>query len=100
MATQIAAIPGVTDAVAVSCHACLTPLRPGYTIPSQQVLITLESQTAHEMIAALADYSPGIAVSLVPDQVNQIAVNLRTVFAKYDMLIIEALTACLTTSND
>ncbi|MDR1382718.1 MAG: hypothetical protein LBJ67_02550 [Planctomycetaceae bacterium] len=96
MSAQLAAVSGVADAVAVSCHACLTPLRPGYVIPSWQVLITLESQTAPEILLALANYSPGIATSLVPEHLNQIAINLRTVFAKYDMLVIEALTACLT----
>jgi len=95
MATQIAAMPGVTDSRAVPCHAFLTPLRPAYTLPSWQVLVTLESPNAPEILASLASEPPGIAAPIVPDQLHQIAFNLRTVFAKYDMIIVEALGKCL-----
>lgn len=102
MALQIAALPGVADASVVATQACLTPLRPRYVMPSQEIRIKFESKTAIEALAALASptapHSPnqesrtGIAATLVPDQPATIALNLRTVFAKYDMLIVEALT--------
>ena len=108
MALQIAAIDGVTDARVVSAPVCLTPLRPRYTLPSQEIRVTFESKTAIEVLAALAQPATsntqpnetraqsksgrlGIAAIVVPDQPNTIALNLRTVFAKYDMLIVEAL---------
>jgi L-seryl-tRNA(Ser) seleniumtransferase len=101
MALQIAVIPGVTDASVVASPALLTSLRPRYDIPSQEVRVTFASKTAVEMLAALASYRSeegltGIAATCVPSQPNTIALNLRTVFAKYDMHIIDALTALLT----
>jgi len=101
MALQIATIPGVADAVVAAAQAQLTPLRPRYCISSQEVRVTFASKTAVEMLAALAMYRSeegltGIAARSVPDQPNTISLNLRTVFAKYDMLIIDALTALMT----
>ncbi len=101
MAMQIAVLPGVTDACVVSSPAHLTPLRPRHVLPSQEVRVTFASKTAVEMLAALASYRSeqgrtGIAATFVPDQPNTIAINLRTVFARYDMLIVEALTALTT----
>ena len=101
MAMQIAVIPGVTDVSVVASFAQLTPLRPRYCIPSQEVRVTFAAKTAVEMCAALAAYhsaqgQAGIAVTGVPDQSNTIALNLRTVFAKYDMLITEALIDLMT----
>ena len=106
MALQIAAIPGVADASVVTAPAQLTPLRPRYCIPSLEVRVTFAEKTAVEVLAALAEYRseqglPGIAATGVPGQPQgcgshcslTIALNLRTVFAKYDMLIIDALTA-------
>ncbi|MCL2116925.1 MAG: hypothetical protein FWH27_00715, partial [Planctomycetaceae bacterium] len=100
MALQIAAIPGVADASVVPEPAQLTPLRPRYRIPSLEVRVTFAAKTAVEMLAALASYSSeqgpaGIAATVVPDQPYTIALNLRTVFAKHDMLIMEALIALL-----
>ena len=96
MALQIAAIPGVTDASVVVSSALLTPHRPRYCIPSQEVRVTFAAKTAVDMLTALATYSSeqgrtGIAATEVPGQPNSIAMNLRTVPAKYDMLIIDAL---------
>jgi len=101
MALQIAAIPGVTDANSVVAQAHLTPLRPRYFLPSQEVRVTFASKTTVEMLAALSMYRSeegltGIAARSVPDQPNTISLNLRTVFAKYDMLIIDALAALMT----
>ena len=98
IALQLAAIPGVSEAVSVPCSATLTPLRPRYTLPAWQVVVTHDSKTGTEIAEALADSPPGIVVSLVPDQPRQIAINLRTVFAKYDMLITEA--CCRVLSNE
>ena len=104
MALQIAAIPGITDASVVSSPAYLTPLRPRYGVPSQEVRVTFADKTALEMLAALASYrseqgQTGIAVNSVPEQPNTIAINLRTVFAKYDMLIIDAVISLMTDSH-
>ena len=109
MALQIAAIPGVADTSVVAAPAQLTPLRPRYCIPSQEVRVTFAAKTAIEVLAALAAYRSeqgltGIAATAVPGRPQgcgshcslTIALNLRTVFAKYDMLIIDALTALMT----
>lgn len=112
MALQIASLPGVADASVVSAPARLTPLRPRYVLPSREVRVTFESKTAIEILAALASGTwsqnpansshpgqTGIAATMPPDQPKTIALNLRTVFAKYDMLIIEALAALTVAEN-
>ena len=108
MALQIAALPGVSDASVVATSAMLTPLRPRYVLPSQEIRVTFESKTAVEMLNALAaDHPqseqparPGIAATFVPGQPNAIAFNMRTVFARYDMMIVEALMAELKNSDN
>jgi len=101
MAIQIAAIPGITDASVVSAPALLTPLRPRYTMPSLEIHVTFATKTAVEMLAVLASCHTeqshiGIAAATVPDQPNTIALNLRTMFAKYDMLVIDMLITLIT----
>ncbi|MCL2348165.1 MAG: PLP-dependent transferase [Planctomycetaceae bacterium] len=90
IALQLAAVPGVSKVESVPCSAMLTPLRPRYTMPAWQVIVTHDLKTGAEIANALIDSPAGVVVSLVPDQPRQIAINLRTVFAKYDMLITEA----------
>ncbi|MCL2624684.1 MAG: selenocysteinyl-tRNA(Sec) synthase, partial [Planctomycetaceae bacterium] len=104
MVRQMAAIPGVTDARVVSSPAILSPLRPQYCIPSQELRVTFAAKTAVEVLAALASHCSeqgraGIAATVIPGQPNTIALNLRTVFAKYDMPIIDAVVALMADSH-
>jgi len=100
MAAQLASIPEVAECSERPGAALLTPFRQTYQLPSWQVVLTLRSKTAQEISHQLRYSKPGVAIQTVPEKPHQVILDLRTVFARQDVTLIETVQKILSAGKN
>lgn len=98
IATQLEALEEVAETTVQPGNAMLTPRFPFYKLPTWQVILDLKTRQAREIAQQLLESKPGIAV-LVPDMsAHRVCIDLRTLYASQDRLLVESIESQLRNS--
>ncbi|MDR1957741.1 MAG: hypothetical protein LBQ54_01620 [Planctomycetaceae bacterium] len=97
IASQITVGNIVSEVTVRAGFAPLVPDRPFYKIPTWQVVITLTSRTANDVLQQFFRIKPGMAV--LSEEADRLVLDMRTVFARQDILLVETLREVLCPSK-